>query len=727
MKTLVQSVLLAFKIFKCKLKYSIVVMRIAISLFLISCNFSAFAIPPIGVIDIATTATAGCRGWSVELAAQYYSVTVHFYVGNGNAQVLIGSAIADQPHAGLNSLGIAGNHGYVFTIPIQYRHQQVYAYAINVFNINNNPLLTNSGAYIDGPLYTTGTNRPPIGNLDLAVTGTDGCVGWALDENALSTGVIVEFRVLGFGANQPDIIIGYAVANLPRPDVNTATGLGGNHGFKFTIPTQYRYKRVRAVAQDLGGSLHSNLGNGIKDVNVSNNIRYSYYWDTYTQRILELDLYGEFNPSKPKKPLILMVHGGGFSAGDKLDLSIAAKELAGDKYIVASINYRLMRNFTVCTKGSINEIAWYWAMQDANAAIKYLAYNENLYSIDKNNVFLYGNSAGGITVLNLAYSSQQEIYYQLGGVDGENYFMSYPFLRDLDNSTHPPCRASTYNIKGVISNAGALTRPDFLQPTETIPVIMLHNPCDRLVNYNVGNSYWGGMIGNPYACYRQMWGSKYVVDKFDEWKSMGINTPYHKLYVSCTDIPLTNNLPDHGLVTPMANFNSIVVPNFIDLILNGNPVSTSTGNISTVPGNTLNTDICDPNNFICTYTTITGLYPKNSNNTNEHIDANSVEQNAVESKQKNTVTNLPEKKEITRCYPNPAHNMLTIELPEVQDSKLTISLYNSIGEKVIHKVVVTENINTNKQTLVIEALKAGLYFIIIQGEKYYYKTSIIKM
>jgi len=36
------------------------------------------------------------------------------------------------------------------------------------------------------------------------------------------------------------VLVGAVVANLPRPDVNTATGYPGDHGFSFAIPEQYR-------------------------------------------------------------------------------------------------------------------------------------------------------------------------------------------------------------------------------------------------------------------------------------------------------------------------------------------------------------------------------------------------------------------------------------------------------------------------------------------------------
>ena len=53
----------------------------------------------------------------------------------------------------------------------------------------------------------------------------------------------------------------------------------------------------------------------------------------------KLDLYLPANRDKNTK-LIVLIHGGGWSTGNKGDLSFMAKRLKNKKFVVANINYR---------------------------------------------------------------------------------------------------------------------------------------------------------------------------------------------------------------------------------------------------------------------------------------------------------------------------------------------------------------------------------------------------
>jgi acetyl esterase/lipase len=105
-------------------------------------------------------------------------------------------------------------------------------------------------------------------------------------------------------------------------------------------------------------------------------------------RPLLLDLY------KPEgaatHPLVVWIHGGGWSRGDSrgngaiTDFPAALASLAGRGYVVASVNYRLS-----------GEAKFPAQIQDVNAAVAYLKTNAALYGIDPNRVLLWGGSAGG--------------------------------------------------------------------------------------------------------------------------------------------------------------------------------------------------------------------------------------------------------------------------------------------------------------------------------------------
>jgi len=221
------------------------------------------------------------------------------------------------------------------------------------------------------------------------------------------------------------------------------------------------------------------------------NIKYSD-----KSKLNKLDIYGDLS-SKIKKPLIVMVHGGGFVAGDKKDIASNAELLASYGYIVAVVNYRLT---DICVDNKFNDVAWLNAMQDVNAAIKYLV-GSRKYPIDESNIFLYGESAGAITAVQLAFAKDK--------------------FNNLDIATKDIYKPVKYKIAGVGSVAGGITDDGYMN--SEIPIVMMQNPSDILVNYNVGDSH-------ILDCTRKTRGSKYIADTLDKTK----DSAYHKLYTVST-------------------------------------------------------------------------------------------------------------------------------------------------------------------------------------------------
>lgn len=169
-------------------------------------------------------------------------------------------------------------------------------------------------------------------------------------------------------------------------------------------------------------------------VNVVHDIVYGYadgYWasypDTYEdfgtiflrkfaggdllfrQRLpLTMDVYlpDDDAPSDFRRPLLVMIHGGGFFNGDKADEEYRqwCRMFAECGYTAVSINYRLGFSPVGLTSGRwcVGRAA-YRAVQDARAAVAFLLDNEEEYRIDPKRIFLAGCSAGAITALNAAY------------------------------------------------------------------------------------------------------------------------------------------------------------------------------------------------------------------------------------------------------------------------------------------------------------------------------------
>jgi acetyl esterase/lipase len=98
-----------------------------------------------------------------------------------------------------------------------------------------------------------------------------------------------------------------------------------------------------------------------------------------------LDIYVPATTATHALPLVIYVHGGGLSAGDKSDVNpLFLNALASAGFAVASLNYRLA------------PLAKFPAqIEDVKCAIRYLRANTQTYGINGNEFFAFGTSSGG--------------------------------------------------------------------------------------------------------------------------------------------------------------------------------------------------------------------------------------------------------------------------------------------------------------------------------------------
>lgn len=99
-------------------------------------------------------------------------------------------------------------------------------------------------------------------------------------------------------------------------------------------------------------------------------------------RKLHLDI---FHPKGGNKyPAVLLIHGGGWSSGDKSLLVPMAVKLSAKGYVTTPLEYRLSP-----------EVKYPAAVYDIKAAIRWLKAKANVYNIDTNKIAVLGCSAGG--------------------------------------------------------------------------------------------------------------------------------------------------------------------------------------------------------------------------------------------------------------------------------------------------------------------------------------------
>lgn len=188
----------------------------------------------------------------------------------------------------------------------------------------------------------------------------------------------------------------------------------------------------------------------------------------------------------PKRPLVFLVHGGGFVSGSRNDLNLEVYQFARRGFIAVTIDYRVGLNCTAADTIS-QEKAIYRAIQDANAAMRYVVSIGDAIGLDTSRIFVGGSSAGAITALSMIYVSQDEIDEVFPTVSG--------ILGNLNNSTNS--LTQTFSIKGMFNNWGGITR-NFLDISEAVPTISFHGDADSTV---YADTAYGGSCRNPQVIY----------------------------------------------------------------------------------------------------------------------------------------------------------------------------------------------------------------------------------
>lgn len=172
---------------------------------------------------------------------------------------------------------------------------------------------------------------------------------------------------------------------------------------------------------------------------------------------LTMDLYQPKIGTGPF-PVIVYVHGGGWTSGDKSDGVglIFKQEMTRRGYIFVSINYRLAPKYTFPAQ-----------IEDVKCAIRHLRANSQKYNLDPDRVGGLGGSAGGHLVALLGASTNQE---------------GWDVGQDIDQSSRIQAVVDLYGPADLVKMFSESNRPDMLQVFKAAP-----NAEPDLVSYSPVN------------------------------------------------------------------------------------------------------------------------------------------------------------------------------------------------------------------------------------------------
>jgi acetyl esterase/lipase len=217
---------------------------------------------------------------------------------------------------------------------------------------------------------------------------------------------------------------------------------------------------------------------------------------------LKLDIYYPKTDLFKNRPLVMLIHGGAFYIGSKESAAekALATSLAKRGYVVASIDYRLGFKLSPADV----ELGAYRAVQDAHAALRFLAHNAVGLGINPNQIYVGGTSAGAVASLNVAFLDNDERPERILEADKDGY------VTKIEASGNK--YTESFEIKAVANMWGAVADLNIFDKDEKISVLSIHGTADGIVPYNYDHPFQNSLYVNRLLM-DKMYGSKPIHER----------------------------------------------------------------------------------------------------------------------------------------------------------------------------------------------------------------------
>ena len=190
-----------------------------------------------------------------------------------------------------------------------------------------------------------------------------------------------------------------------------------------------------------------------------------------------------------KKPLLVLIHGGGFTGGTPGLMDSLAVSFARKGYLSASISYRLgWLGEGYCSFDTTEAIrAWFRAVQDCHQALDYFKANYEAFGIDTNLIFLAGWSAGGYVALGASMLDLDEEKPTQCFEQAPIILNSNEFLRPDLGIVH----SDAPEIKAIATFSSSMLFPQLMNQGTNAALIAFNNTQDPyLIPITQCSSWW---------------------------------------------------------------------------------------------------------------------------------------------------------------------------------------------------------------------------------------------
>lgn len=186
-----------------------------------------------------------------------------------------------------------------------------------------------------------------------------------------------------------------------------------------------------------------------------------------------LDLYLPANRTDAT-PLVVLVHGGGWCTGDKINTSLQAEYLQNSGYAAAAINYRFA--------GGVENLTVFAQVADIGRALDFLRQQSGFYTYSSEKPAMIGFSAGGHLALLFAYTEGHDRVSAVVGFAPATDFTDTNYIATghefFEMLTGTPFTAPNYHLYRDAS-------PLWMSGSSAPPTLLFHGlldeaiPCDH--------------------------------------------------------------------------------------------------------------------------------------------------------------------------------------------------------------------------------------------------------